>query len=90
MHWREVRTGFKAPDKYIQEQHNKKKTRATTWRDVLQTEGGFKKSFKECKYAVNIIDDKEFYQARKWLEAERKCLKGQMGQNVGICLLSRK
>ena len=25
MQWREVRTGFKAPDKYIQEQHNKKK-----------------------------------------------------------------
>ena len=62
--WRKVRTGFIALDKPIkkhtqEEQH--KKTRAKTRRDVPQTEGGGKESFKEGKCAVKIIDDKEFY-----------------------------
>jgi len=54
--------------KNIQEQQNKK-TQAP------QTEGRGKKSFKEGKYVVSIIDDKEFYQARKCLEARSKRLK---------------
>jgi len=59
--------------KNIQEQQNKK-TQAP------QTERRGKKSFKEGKYVVSIIDDKEFYQARKCLEARSKRLKKKQGK----------
>ena len=75
--WWKVRTGFIALDKPIkkdiQEQQNKK-IGAKTWREVPRTEGRGKESFKEGKYVMSIIDDKEFYLARKCLEARRKRL----------------
>jgi len=54
--------------KYIQEQQNKR-TRTKTRRDVKVS------LLKEGKYAVSIIDDREFYQARKCLKARSKRLK---------------
>ena len=39
-----------------------------------------KKSFKEGKYTISIIDDIEFYQARKCLEARSKRLKKKKGK----------
>ena len=39
-----------------------------------------KKGFKEGNYAVSIIDDKEFYQARKCLETWSKQLTKKQGK----------
>ena len=39
-----------------------------------------KKSFEEGKYAVSFIDEKEFYQARKSLEARSKRLTEKQGK----------
>ena len=55
--------------KYIYEQLNKK-TRAKTRRNIKVS----LKSFQKGKYAISIIDDKEFYQARNYLEAGSKRL----------------
>ena len=66
---------------YIQEQQNKKtrekpdETLSLLAQRIPQTEGRGKKNFEESKYAESIIDDKEFQQAKKCLEARSKRLK---------------
>ena len=48
-----------------------------------------KKSFNEAKYAMSVTDDKEFYQARKCLEAQSKRLKKGKAKETNQTQLKR-
>ena len=55
--------------KRLEQKPNETLRLGTLLSDILKKEGRGKKSFKEGNYAVRIIDDKNFYQERKCLEA---------------------
>ena len=66
---------------YIQKQQNKKVNLPLGFSEFVKQRTG-KEEFSEGKYAISIIDDKEFYHASKCLETQSKGPKKQTESNA--------